>query len=294
MKKLTLMRGISGSGKSTLAKGMVLSQPNTVRLNRDLLRTMLHDDIWNGKKESITIEAEYALAETMLKNKQNVIIDDTNLSERTVDMWRRLANDEDVNAQFEIIDVETDIATCIGRDLQRENSVGSNVIIQQALQYKEFMKDQKVIIVDLDGTLCDTSNRTVFVKGPGKKDWKSFFAGIKDDPLREDVAAMIMADLKPDTHVILVSGRPENYREVTMNWLAEMGQKYQHEFPSFVTLLMRRQDDNRDDDIVKREIYEKYLKHTNVVKVFDDRPRVIRMWRELGLEVEDVGTGEEF
>jgi len=32
----------------------------------------------------------------------------------------------------------------------------------------------------------------------------------------------------------------------------------------------------------------------DIVKVYDDRPSVIRMWREKGLEVEDVGAGVEF
>lgn len=40
--------------------------------------------------------------------------------------------------------------------------------------------------------------------------------------------------------------------------------------------------------------YDKYLTGLEILKVFDDRPSVIRMWRENGLLVEDVGNGEEF
>jgi hypothetical protein len=57
---------------------------------------------------------------------------------------------------------------------------------------------------------------------------------------------------------------------------------------------MRRKGDKRQDTDVKSDIYNRYLKQYDIVRVFDDRPSVIRMWREKGLEVEDVGNGEEF
>jgi len=57
---------------------------------------------------------------------------------------------------------------------------------------------------------------------------------------------------------------------------------------------MRRSGDSRDDTIVKEQIYNTYLKDMNVTLVIDDRPKVIRMWESLGLEVLDVGNQVEF
>src|SRR3972149_6047742 len=41
------------------------------------------------------------------------------------------------------------------------------------------MKD--LIIVDLDGTMCDIGHRRKFVDGSQKKNWEAFYAGLKDD-----------------------------------------------------------------------------------------------------------------
>jgi hypothetical protein len=60
-------------------------------------------------------------------------------------------------------------------------------------------------------------------------------------------------------------------------------------------LYMRKADDFRGDDIVKREILDEiiadYGKKPDMV--FDDRPRVVRMWRDAGIFVFNVYQGEE-
>jgi hypothetical protein len=58
---------------------------------------------------------------------------------------------------------------------------------------------------------------------------------------------------------------------------------------------MRRADDMRDDTIVKKQMLDTYFPDTSKIEaVIDDRPPVIRMWRENGLNVIDVGKGIEF
>ena len=59
---------------------------------------------------------------------------------------------------------------------------------------------------------------------------------------------------------------------------------------------MRKEKDYREDTIVKREMYDQMLKDGYKPElVFDDRPSVLRMWREIeGLKVVDVGHGVEF
>ena len=56
---------------------------------------------------------------------------------------------------------------------------------------------------------------------------------------------------------------------------------------------MRKTDDSRKDSIIKKEIFLEHIdKEYNVMSVFDDRPQVIRMWRDLGLFVFDVNQSE--
>src|SRR4051812_38724625 len=83
MAKLIIMQGLPASGKSTKAKEL-LEHGNTVRLNKDLLRTMLHFDKFTGRNEGLTQDAALFLADNFLEKDINVIIDDTNFNPRTI------------------------------------------------------------------------------------------------------------------------------------------------------------------------------------------------------------------
>ena len=287
MSKIIIFKGLPASGKSTLAKNL-LEQGNTVRINKDLLREMLHCNKFTGKNESLTQEAAKGLATYFLINGTNVIIDDTNLNPRTVQSWVDLAKRTDSKIEYHDL-TDVPINTCCLRDLDRDKKVGRHVIKKMALQYLNYMKDEKVVICDLDGTICNIDHRLKYGKGD-TKDWNKFFSLISEDEPYENVIEKVSSLLLSDIEIklIFVSARPEKYREVTELWL-DNNFPYNHDL-----LIMRENNDKREDSIVKRDIYDKYLKNLNIIKVFDDRPRVIRMWRELGLEVEDCGNGIEF
>ena len=286
MAKLTIMRGLPASGKSTRAKEIVETAGNTVRINKDLLRTMLHFDKWLPRNEGKTHDAAHALAQYFLAHNVNVIIDDTNLNPQTIETWKSVALK--MKASIEYVDMTgVSVEECIARDAQREKAVGRRVIECMALQHLGYLAGQAVVVCDLDGTLCDISHRLHFAQSE-PKDWGSFFAGVPQDTLRLDVLNAV--DEVRTTHqawLVLVSARPETYRMETEEWLAKHQIKY-------TTLIMRPAHDKRPDTEVKAEMYDKYLKALNIVKVFDDRPRVIAMWREKGLDVEDVGNGIDF
>ena len=58
---------------------------------------------------------------------------------------------------------------------------------------------------------------------------------------------------------------------------------------------MRKSGDKRPDTDVKKEILDKYFKDKiKIFTVIDDRPSVIRMWKENKLDVIDVGDGIDF
>lgn len=285
MSKMIIMRGLPASGKSTKAEQLA-KEHGAVRINKDLLRTMLHFDRFTGKNEDKTRRAARLLAAYFL-DETNVIIDDTNLNPKTVQSFVDLAKEK--NAKIEYVDMDTSVEDCIARDALRQKKVGKHVILKMALQWQKYGADVPTVICDLDGTLCDIDHRLHHVKGE-KKDWKAFFAEIPGDKVRKEIFLKVMMHEALGRQIIFVSARPEDHRETTENWLDEV---FNSQRPH-LTLLMRESGDKRPDTEVKKEIYDRYLKHLTITKVYDDRPSVIRMWRELGLDVEDCGTGVEF
>lgn len=279
------MKGLPASGKSTKAKEL-LEQGNTVRINKDLLRTMLHFDKFSFRNEDKTRDAARALATYFLTNKTNVIIDDTNLNKGTLQSWKDLA--KDLSAKIEYGDcTDVDINECIARDAQREKKVGKDVIINMALRNHLYDVPGPIVICDLDGTLCNVEHRLHFVKGE-TKDWKSFYEHLSFDPINEVVLEAIEWAHRKGCSIVLVSGRPEACKEATLAWLKK------HKVNFFTTLLMRSSQDHRPDDEVKKDLVTQHLDLDAIASVIDDRPRVIRMWKELGLNVIDVGSGVEF
>lgn len=84
---------------------------------------------------------------------------------------------------------------------------------------------------------------------------------------------------KNNIHIFFFSGREgtEQCYTDTFEWLS----KY-IDFP--ITLFMRNEGDYRPDEIIKIELYNKVIKDKyNVLCVFDDRDKVVKAWRELGL-----------
>lgn len=283
------MQGLPGSGKSTRAAEIIKKDGNAVRVGRDQLRTMLHFDKWSGKNEKMTREAEMILAHLFVSKNKNVIVDDTNIQSKRIQEWKDFAKAREVKISYERM--KTPIEECIIRDSKREKSIGRDVIVAMALQAGLYPKPKGFVLCDLDGTLCDIRHRLHFVQQE-PKDWKSFFNALSEDSVREDVRNLVLAAKKDGYEIVFVSGRSDDYRKKTKAWINNAF--YGDEIAT--TLLMRRSNDSRPDTEVKKQIYETYFKAQGypVKYVIDDRPSVIRMWRENGLEVIDVGDGIEF
>lgn len=283
--KIIIMQGLPASGKSTKAKELIEAYGNYVRVNRDLLRRMLHFGKWSGKNEGVVIAAEKALVKALLEKKNNVIVDDTNLG-KTATMWEEYATE--LGVKSEIIHMDTSIEECIERDRIREDRVGFDVIINMARRSGLYTFKNKEVICDVDGTLADLTHRLHYVKvSEGeKKDWKAFFGALNGDGPRQEVIDEVN-ELAKTHDIIIVSGRPDSYKQETINWLNRYG-------VSFKTIIMRRSDDKRPDDEVKQDILDGYFDKSKIELVIDDRPRVIRMWETNGLKVKDVGQGVEF
>ena len=290
MSKLTVMCGLPASGKSTRSMEIMRERGNTVRINKDLLRKMLHFDTFSGRNESLTRDAARALARAFLQDGVNVIIDDTNLNPRTFQSWTDLA--KELGVKTEVIDLtDVPVEKCVQRDAERSDSVGGTVIKNMALRYGlQPIPDKGFVVVDLDGTIADCEHRRHFV-AQTPKDWRGFFAHMSEDPLRVEVASMVIDYYNRMHQIIYVSARPEDYRDVTLQWLKDKNMSFGW------TLLMRKSGDKRPDVEVKQEIYDTYLKRYPIEVVIDDRPQVLsEVWiPALGKDrVIDVGNNRSF
>lgn len=160
---------------------------------------------------------------------------------------------------------------------------------------------EKAIIFDIDGTLANLDHRLRHIlKEP--KDWDSFYRDIdKDQPIAPitllcySLFAMKELDkmfgYESEFQVVFCTGRPETYRAKTMAWL----ERYVliESNPALVKLYMRKEGDFRPDAKVKEEMisqikadgFEPFL-------VFEDRLRVVDMWRRHGVQCCQVAPGD--
>ena len=146
-----------------------------------------------------------------------------------------------------------------------------------------------LFICDIDGTVADLTHRLGFIRGEGKKNWKAFHDNVDGDSPIHQVIEVIKA-LKAAGHdIIFVSGRMgyDNVVCKTKAWLDMNGIEYN-------AIFFRKAGDYRPDDVVKKEILDHIRENIGEpFAVFDDRPRVVRMWRNEGLFVFNVYQGEE-
>ncbi len=131
------------------------------------------------------------------------------------------------------------------------------------------------LIVDIDGTLAHMVNR-------GPYDASLYHTDTVDETIRSLVGLYYIQGPK----ILVVSGRDDTYKDVTAKWLSD-------NFIGYDELYMRKGGDKRNDAIVKQEIFEEHIKGKYEIEfVLDDRNRVVKMWRELGLKCLQVADGD--
>mgnify|MGYP003132861785 CR=1 FL=1 len=148
----------------------------------------------------------------------------------------------------------------------------------------------QTVIFDIDGTIANIGHRLHHITEK-PKDWPAFKAALVDDvPIPEIVWLVQVLNFHKNmdnVEIVFCSGRNMDSYDDTVKWI----RKYVGiQKP---TLFMRAEKDYRDDVIVKRELlaemrtlgYDPFL-------VFDDRQRVVDMWREEGLMCCQVAKGD--
>lgn len=281
MKTLFATRGLPASGKTTWAKEKVLSRPGAYkRINKDDLRALIDGGKWSRSNEDFIIQSRDCLVVLALTAGKHVIVDDTNLAPKHIDRLRQIAREND--AQFEIVDfTNVPIEECIARDRKRSNYVGEKVIRDM---YAQFLAPPVprldnnptlpyCVIVDIDGTVA-------LMNGRGPFDWHSVGSDLPNEAVCHLVRGL-------HDKVIFVSGRDASCRDLTERWLCDQN------LIAGCDLFMRPEGDQRDDRIIKREIYDREIAGKyNVRYVVDDRNKVVQMWRALGLTCLQVAPGD--
>lgn len=305
MTTLFAMRGLSGSGKSTRARE-IAEETDAVVINRDYLRMMLNGSWWTGKAshETRVSIAEETQVKAFLKAGISVVVDATHLQSRYLRAWARTASRH--GAEFAVVDVIEDVATCRQRDHQRMvdggRYVGDKVIEKQA---KDFPVEKwptikaeppfvvepveaipglpEALIVDIDGTLAIHQGRSPYD-----------YTRVKEDLIDTTVRDLVNAYHKLGVLILIVSGRDDACYKDTIDWLNENG-------VLFDALHMRpagakdAHGNKLPDFVVKRDIFDAHIRgRFNILFCLDDRRQVIdNTWRAMGLKVLDV-AGNEF
>lgn len=148
----------------------------------------------------------------------------------------------------------------------------------------------KNVIFDLDGTLANINERKRFITGElGYKSWKKFFCPkevAKDKPITQVINVAKMYK-KSGYKLFIFTGRDEVSRDVTEAWLAKQGVE-------FDILLMRSNGDYTADNLLKKRWVGEYFSNPSldVEAVYDDRDKVVKMWREMGIQTFQVDYGD--
>lgn len=306
MPRLTILRGVSGSGKSTWAR-----QQNAVVVSRDDMRLALYGsdgkdyyavdkDVLRERENVITLVCEAAIAGA-LKAGKDVVVDNTNVEWKFVKQLAKLGFRHGADVGVRVFDVP--MYDAILRDENRHKSggryVGADIIRSQ---YERLQKTKnlmlespnipqayygtpgkpKAFMVDIDGTLAHMRD----YRGPFE--WHNVHLDEPDETIVDIVNVLGSSNLALDLgyyKVIVMSGRDESCRELTENWL--------NDYITYDHLFMRPEKDMRPDNLVKAELFDKYVRDNfDVQFVLDDRDQVVDMWRRMGLKCLQVDFGD--
>ena len=150
----------------------------------------------------------------------------------------------------------------------------------------------KNVIFDLDGTLALIDDRRALAaKDNGKMDWDVFFDPKNIDLDQPHHAVIAMAQtLKAAGHrIIILSGRSKGTKDATNAWLKKFN------VPCDILKMRPTSKDFMfmpDDKLKQMWLDSLFTNKSDIICVFDDRQKVVDMWRDNGLTCMQVAPGD--
>ena len=152
--------------------------------------------------------------------------------------------------------------------------------------------DKDTVIFDLDGTLALIDDRRALAtKDNGKMDWDVFFdpSNIDLDLPNDPVIKMAQLLDGQGFKIVIFSGRSKATKDVTKDWLNKFGVPF--------NILKMRPTGNGfqfmpDDKLKKKWLDDIFGDNKDrILCVFDDRQKVVNMWRDNGIDCFQVADG---
>jgi len=129
-------------------------------------------------------------------------------------------------------------------------------------------------------------------KGELKPDWPAFYKACVHDRPNAPVISILETLARARCDVWIWSGRSAEVMNETLSWL----HKHLSEHLDFdkLQLCMRREGDFTPDDVLKAGWYDDlhHVDRERLVAIFDDRDKVVRMWRSKGVACFQVAPGD--
>jgi len=154
------------------------------------------------------------------------------------------------------------------------------------------------IIFDLDGTLANIDTRMQLATGGNstesdhkKINWKVLHdpKNIELDTPKTPILVMCKLLYEDGYKIYIFSGRSDKTKEATINWLERWSIPYHK-------LVMRpsttKEENFMPDEILKYKMIEQHADRDDVLCVYDDRTKVVDMWRSVGLTCFQVAPGD--
>lgn len=273
--------------------GVTFSTCDWVNINRDDIRFLLFTEgkrdwtryRFNKANENRVTELEDQLALDAFSEDKNIIVSNTNLNPKYRKKWKDFAAEHGYEYEEKLFPAKWE--DLVKRNAQREGGISEHILWWQ---YKKYMQqfgmigEHKVIpyshtlglpstvIVDLDGTVaCMKGVRKPF-------DWHL----VGEDNPRQAIIDMLGGLTDTVDHITFMSGRDGVCFKDTEAWIKKyvipytLAKEYQ--------FVIRPAGDTRKDDVIKYELFDKYVRDKyNVYAALDDRYSVIRLWSILDI-----------
>lgn len=141
---------------------------------------------------------------------------------------------------------------------------------------------EKIVFVDLDGTLADMRLASDLSFYHSKRNFKLFHTLAEKAPVNQEVLEFIQELREKEYSIFAVSGRNDKYAQETIKFLENI------EAP-ISELMLRNEFDMRSDIDTKRDILEEVKEKGYTIKhCIDDRQQIIDLWEENGISVSTV------